>query len=116
MTIVRFAARAADYSGCVELKLVGNPENVAAFSGCLRDVADAYRQGLTSALTQQMGIDTYYVAAMRQAAAHLPLQRPQVLADRRLGPADHPGGAADRARPGHLPEDQQPPRVHKQSL
>jgi hypothetical protein len=72
VSIVQFAARAADYPGCVELKLINSPANVAALATCLRNVADAYRAGLTSATTQRIGIDTNYVAAMRQAADHLP--------------------------------------------
>ena len=41
VTIVLFATRAADYAGCVELKLLGSPETVARFADCLRNVAKA---------------------------------------------------------------------------
>lgn len=73
VSIIQFAARAADYRGCVDLKLLGSPQTVAHFADCLRAVAGAYRKGLSSALTKQIGIDTNYVAAMEQAARHLPL-------------------------------------------
>jgi Fibronectin type III domain len=72
MTIVQFAARAADYDGCVGLKLLGSPATVGTFADCLRSVAGAYRKGPDPALTKQIGIDTNYVAAMEQAATHLP--------------------------------------------
>jgi hypothetical protein len=72
MTIVQFAAKAADYEGCVELKLLGSPATVRKFADCLRSVAGAYRKGLDPALTKKIGIDTNYVAAMEQAAIHLP--------------------------------------------
>ena len=35
-------------------------------------LAAAYRKGLDPALTKKIGIDTNYVAAMEQAAKHLP--------------------------------------------
>ncbi len=72
VSIVQFAAKAADYSSCAELKLLGSPEAVAHLAVCLRSVASAYRKGLTPALTRKIGIDTNYVAAMNQAAKHLP--------------------------------------------
>ena len=72
MSIVQFAAKAADYPDCADLKLLGSPEAVAQFAGCLRSVARAYRKGLDPALTRKIGIDTNYVAAMNQAAKHLP--------------------------------------------
>jgi Fibronectin type III domain len=72
VSIVQFAAKAADYPRCAELKLLGSPQAVAAFAGCLRSVAAAYRKGLDPALTRKIGIDTNYVAAMERAAAHLP--------------------------------------------
>ena len=72
VTIVQFAAKAADYKGCVGLKLFGSPATVRKFADCLRSVAGAYRKGLDPALTKQIGIDTNYVAAMEQAAIHLP--------------------------------------------
>ncbi len=71
VTIVQFAASAADYPGCVDLKLVESPETVARFADCLRNVAAAYRRGLDPALTRTIGFDTNYVAAMEQAARHL---------------------------------------------
>jgi hypothetical protein len=72
MTIVQFATRAADYPGCADIKLLNDPKAVAQFATCLRSVAGAYRKGLDPALTQKIGIDTNYVAAMQQAATHLP--------------------------------------------
>jgi hypothetical protein len=72
VSIVQFATTAADYQGCVDLKLLNSPETVARFGACLRSVAGAYRKGLTAALTKKIGIDTNYVAAMEQAARHLP--------------------------------------------
>jgi hypothetical protein len=72
VTIVQFAAKAADYPRCADLKLLGSPQAVAQFAGCLRSVARAYRTGLDPALTRKIGIDTNYVAAMNKAAEHLP--------------------------------------------
>lgn len=72
MTIIQFASKAVDYGGCADLKLLGSPETVARFADCLRSVAGAYRKGLDPALTRAIGIDTNYVAAMEQAAKHLP--------------------------------------------
>jgi hypothetical protein len=72
VSIVQFAAKAIDYKGCTDLRLLGSPETVAKFAACLRSVARAYRKGLDPALTKSIGIDTNYVAAMQQAAKHLP--------------------------------------------
>ncbi|MDQ3128761.1 MAG: fibronectin type III domain-containing protein, partial [Chloroflexota bacterium] len=72
VSIVQFASRAADYPGCADLKLLGNPASVTRFATCLRTIGAAYRKGLTAALTRSIGIDTNYVAAMEQAAKHLP--------------------------------------------
>ncbi|HEX5825390.1 MAG TPA: fibronectin type III domain-containing protein [Candidatus Limnocylindrales bacterium] len=72
VTIVQFATRAADYPNCADLKLLGNPEAVGRFADCLRSVAAAYRKGVRTTLTNKIGIDTNYVAAMQRAAAHLP--------------------------------------------
>lgn len=72
VSIVQFAAKAADYPRCADLKLLGSSPAVAQFAGCLRSVASAYRKGLAPALTRRIGIDTNYVAAMEQAAKHLP--------------------------------------------
>ena len=72
VTLVRFATRAADQPGCADLKLLNSPATVTQFATCLRTVATAYRKGLTPALTKAIGIDTNYVAAMEQAAIHLP--------------------------------------------
>ncbi len=72
VSIVQFAAKAADYPGCTELKLLGSHEAVAKFAHCLRSVASAYRKGLSPALTRKIGVDTNYVAAMDRAAKHLP--------------------------------------------
>jgi hypothetical protein len=71
VTIVQFATSAADYAGCVDLKLIGSPQTVARFADCLRNVAKAYRKGLDPALTRKIGVDTNYIAAMEQAARHL---------------------------------------------
>jgi hypothetical protein len=72
VTIVQFAAKAADVGGCTDLKLLGNPANVARLATCLRGVAGGYRRGLDPALAARIGFDTNYVAAMEQAAKHLP--------------------------------------------
>lgn len=71
VTIVQFATRAADYPGCVDLKLLDSPQTIARFADCLRNVAKAYRTGLDPALTKKIGIDTNYVAALETAAQHL---------------------------------------------
>src|SRR3990170_2621580 len=71
VTIVQFATSAADYAGCVDLKLIESPQTVARFADCLRNVAKAYRKGLDPALTRKIGVDTNYVAAMERAARHL---------------------------------------------
>jgi Fibronectin type III domain len=72
LSIVQFATRAADYPGCADLRLLGSAPTVARFANCLRSVAGAYRKGLSPALTRKIGVDTNYVAAMEQAAKHLP--------------------------------------------
>ena len=72
VSIIRFATRAADLQGCTGLQLRDNPQAVADLSGCLRRVADMYRKGTDAALTRAIGDDTNYVAAMEQAAKHLP--------------------------------------------
>ena len=72
VTIVQFATRAVDYQGCADLKLLGSPRTVARLAECLRLVAGAYRRGLDPTLSESLGIDTNYVAAMEQAATHLP--------------------------------------------
>ena len=81
VSIVQFAASAADYTGCADLRLLDSAETVARFADCLRSVAGAYRKGIDPALTQRIGIDTNYVAAMQQAATHLPLDavRPALI-------------------------------------
>jgi len=72
VTFVQFAAKAADYGDCKDLHLLGDPAAVARFAACLRSVAAAYRKGLDPSLTRRVGTDTNYVAAMQQAAKHLP--------------------------------------------
>jgi len=72
VSIIQFASKAADYPGCADLKLLNSPETVAHLAACLRSVAGAYRKGLDPALTRRIGVDTNYVAAMEQAAKHLP--------------------------------------------
>ncbi len=71
-SIVQFAGKAIDTQGCVDLHLLNSPETVAKFADCLRAVAATYRKGLNPALTKKIGVDTNYVAAMEQAAKHLP--------------------------------------------
>jgi len=77
VTIVQFATRAAGYPACSDLKLLGSPATVAGFANCLRSVASAYRRGLAPALTKRIGVDTNYVAAMEEAAKHLPPDAPR---------------------------------------
>jgi hypothetical protein len=72
VTIVQFAAKATDYGGCADMELLASPPTVARFADCLRSIARAYRRGLDPALTRRIGVDTNYVAAMEQAAKHLP--------------------------------------------
>ena len=100
VTIIQFATRAADYPGCADIKLFDSPENVGRFADCLRSVAKAYRNGLAKPLTKKIGIDTNYVAAMEQAARHLPadLVRPSLilLTD---GKHDVKGVAASAVKP-----------------
>ncbi len=81
VSIVQFASRAIDYAGCTDLPLAGSPATVRKFADCLRSVAGAYRSGLNDTLTQAIGIDTNYVAAMEQAAVHLPAdaERPTLI-------------------------------------
>ena len=80
-SIVQFASKAIDYPGCADLHLLDSPDTVARFADCLRSVAGAYRKGIDPALTKKIGIDTNYVAAMEQAAKHLPADavRPAVI-------------------------------------
>ena len=81
VSIIQFASKAADLPGCVDMQLLKSEEMVGRFAECLRTVATAYRKGLTPALTNAIGIDTNYVAAMEQANAHLPRRaaRPTVI-------------------------------------
>jgi Fibronectin type III domain/von Willebrand factor type A domain len=72
VSLIQFASTAIDYQGCTEIKLLGSPSAVGRFAECLRSVAGAYRKGLDPALTRSIGNDTNYVAAMEQAAKHLP--------------------------------------------
>ncbi|HLO35194.1 MAG TPA: fibronectin type III domain-containing protein, partial [Candidatus Deferrimicrobium sp.] len=72
VSFVWFATRAADITGCDDIKLLDSPESVSRLGNCLRAVAGAYRRGLATALTKAIGVDTNYVAAMEQAARHLP--------------------------------------------
>ena len=71
VSIVQFATSAADYPGCIDLKLIESPQTVARFAVCLRSAATAYRRGLDPALTGKIGTATNYVAAMERAARHL---------------------------------------------
>lgn len=81
VTIIQFATRAADYRGCADLRLLDSPRSVGRFADCLRSVARAFRKGLDPTLSRRIGIDTNYVAAMEQAARHLPrgAARPAVI-------------------------------------
>ena len=81
VSIVRFATRAADLADCVGLELRENAAAVADLANCLRRVADAYRSGVDPALTRAIGDDTNYVAAMEQAARHVPADsaRPAII-------------------------------------
>jgi hypothetical protein len=81
MSIVQFASKAADVPGCVDLHLLNSLDKVARFADCLRSVAAAYRKGPDPALRAKIGVDTNYVAAMNQAAKHLPADavRPAII-------------------------------------
>jgi hypothetical protein len=72
VSIVRFATRAADLADCTGLRLRENGQAVADLAGCLARVAAAYRKGVDPALTRAIGDDTNYVAALEQAAGHVP--------------------------------------------
>jgi hypothetical protein len=72
VSIVQFASRAADTEGCTEMELLGSQSTVRRFANCLRSVAASYRAGGDPALARRIGDDTNYVAAMEQAATHLP--------------------------------------------
>ena len=81
VSIVQFASSAADVNGCIDIRLLGSQSAVRRFANCLRTVAGGYRAGIQPALRDRIGIDTNYVAAMEQAAAHLPedATRPTVI-------------------------------------
>ena len=81
VSIVQFATEAADYPGCVDLKLTQSPETVTRLAECIRSLGTAYRRGLAPALTRKIGVDTNYVAALERAAVHLPADavRPAVV-------------------------------------
>jgi len=72
VSLIQFATRAANYPGCVDLKLLNDPAAVAKFADCLRSLAGDYRKGLEAPLTKKIGVDTNYVQALEQAAKHLP--------------------------------------------
>jgi Fibronectin type III domain len=72
VSLVQFASSARDYEGCTDLKLLNDPAAVATFADCLRSLGQAYRNGLSPGLQDAIGIDTNYVEAMEQGAAHLP--------------------------------------------
>ncbi|HSL34454.1 MAG TPA: fibronectin type III domain-containing protein, partial [Candidatus Limnocylindrales bacterium] len=80
----------------------GSPSAVRRFAECLRSVAGAYRRGLDPGLTRSIGIDTNYVAAMEQAAKHLPADavRPTLIlfSDGKHDVADVPIGQVAPAR------------------
>jgi hypothetical protein len=83
ISMIQFASRASDYPGCVDLKLLGSPDNVTKFANCLHQLAGDYRKGFDakSAQTVKLGADTNYVAALEQAAKHLPAdsERPALI-------------------------------------
>src|SRR6476620_6388280 len=81
VSMIQFATRAADYPGCTDLKLLNDPVVVGKFADCLRNLAAAYRKGLDANLTKKIGVDTNYVAALEQAAKHLPAgaERPVLI-------------------------------------
>jgi hypothetical protein len=58
VSIVRFATRAGDVPGCTELALRENPGAVTSLAGCLREIATAYRGGVSPALLDEIGDDT----------------------------------------------------------
>ena len=72
VSFVRFASKAQDYPRCTGLKLLQSPAAVAQFANCLRLIASGYRRGPIPAVTNSIGADTNYVAAMERAATHLP--------------------------------------------
>jgi hypothetical protein len=72
VSIVTFATRAADLPGCTGLQLRENEGAVIDLADCLRRVAATYRNGVDPSLTNAIGDDTNYVAAMERAAVHLP--------------------------------------------
>jgi hypothetical protein len=72
VSIVQFATKAVDSPGCTGLRLLQSPSAVATFGRCLRAIAGAYRRGVSSSLSNAIGVDTNYVAAMQRAATHLP--------------------------------------------
>ena len=81
VSIVTFATRAADLPDCTGLELRENEGAVADLAGCLRRVGTIYRAGTDPALTNAIGDDTNYVAAMERAAGHLPTdsRRPAII-------------------------------------
>jgi len=81
VSIVRFATKAQDVPGCTGLQLRENAQAVTDLAACLRRVADDYRKGGSPALTRALGDDTNYVAAMEQAAKHIPADsaRPAII-------------------------------------
>jgi len=72
VSIVTFATRAADLPACTGLQLRENEAAVAALADCVRRVATTYRNGVDPALTNAIGDDTNYVAALERAAEHMP--------------------------------------------
>jgi len=98
--LIQFASKAADVPRCTEIKLLGSQSSVKRFSNCLRTVASQYRTGGSPALTQAIGRDTNYVAAMEAAAAHLPANatRPSMILFTD-GKHDVPGVPASQVAP-----------------
>jgi hypothetical protein len=81
VSVVLFATSAAEDSGCVDLSFRDNPGAVEQFASCLGEFADTYRNGGNPALTERIGLDTNYVAAMEVAAERLPADstRPAII-------------------------------------
>jgi hypothetical protein len=81
ISLVPFASRAQGYPGCQGLALHQNPAAVDKLADCLRLAARQYRRGPDAQIVGDVGTDTNYVAALREAARNLPADsaRPAVV-------------------------------------
>jgi hypothetical protein len=81
VSFVVFASKAVDVRSCTDLHLLGSAATVTKFAQCLQSIAGLYRSGPSKSLQGSIGIDTNYVAAMGQAAHHLPAnaERPALI-------------------------------------